>query len=102
MLSMAVCECRAGHIWPLTIIVGKFNDSFSIGPVVVVGNRLWGVVRKEVQIEFVVWKLELVDLLHAQVLIESNTSLWILDSTKCQYFKKEVRREVSSAYRNMV
>lgn len=31
-----------------TIIVGEFNDALSVGPVVVVRNRFWGVVGKKV------------------------------------------------------
>lgn len=61
------------------VVVGQLDDTFTIGPMVVVRDGLWAVVGEKVEIELVVGEFKLVDLLHAEELVEFDAGLWVLD-----------------------
>lgn len=77
-ILVAVVHCVAVVVLG-AIIVGQLDDAFSVGPMGSLRCRLSTIVRQEVEVKLVVWKLELVDLRHAQQLVELERSLRILD-----------------------
>ena len=68
-LGVAVGDLEAG-IGLGAIVVSKLDDTFTIAPVSVGGYAVGRVICEEIQVEFIVWEFELLDLFHAKELVE--------------------------------
>lgn len=62
-----------------TVVVRKLDDAFAVGPVIRVGDGFGTVVGHEVEVKFVVGKLEFVDLLHAEEFVEFDRGFGVFD-----------------------
>jgi hypothetical protein len=78
-LCVAICDLVVRVIFG-TVVVCELDDALAICPMVAVRNRLWAIVCEEVKIELSVRVWQLINELHAQELIELQTTLGILDA----------------------
>ena len=62
------------------VVVCELDDALTICPMVAVRNRLWAIVCEEVEVKLGVRVRQLINELHAQELIEFQTTLGILDA----------------------
>jgi hypothetical protein len=76
---VAIGDLIAGVVFS-AVVVRKLDDALAVGPMLSVRGGLWAVIREEVEIEFGIWILQLLDLLKPKKFIEFDTSLRILDA----------------------
>lgn len=78
MILVAIATLIVGVVLG-AVVVRELDDAFAVGPVVRMTDGFGGIVGHEVEVEFVVRELELVDLLHAEELVELDGFLGVLD-----------------------
>ena len=76
-VRIAICDLEALVILG-AVIVGQLQDTLTVSPVSSMGHSLGRVIGKEIQVEFRIWILDFVDLLHPKHLIVFDGSFWIL------------------------
>ncbi len=77
-----MAEASAGLVVPVrdpegrvvfrAVVVRELDEALSVGPVVTVGEGLWAVVCEEVQAEFAIREVKLVDPLETEQLVEPD------------------------------